>query len=86
MYALPSHTGDLPCDGQEIESPANSMPSSCQPQAVPADLGQYCSLQRRALDANAMEEVPLVSWTSTDSYGGLDMGHPKAFLAGLGPG
>ncbi len=49
----------------------------------PCRFGQYCSLHRRVLDKLGMEETPVVSWTSTDSYGGLKTSVRKRFWTAL---
>lgn len=49
----------------------------------PCRFGQYCSLDRRILDSMGKQHVPLVSWSSTDSYGGLDMATRRRFWVAL---
>lgn len=49
----------------------------------PCRFGQYCTLNRIVLDRVGWTDVPVVSWSSTDSYDGLSMKARRLFWWGL---
>ncbi len=49
----------------------------------PCRFGQYCTQNRIALDRMGWEEIPVVSWSSTDSYAGLSTKGRRLFWWGL---
>ncbi len=56
-------------DGGDPSRHALFMPTA----SGPCRFGQYCTLSRIVLDRMGWDQVPIVSWTSTNSYDGTDL-------------
>ena len=56
-------------DGGDPSRHALFMPTA----SGPCRFGQYCTLNRIVLDRMGWDQVPIVSWTSTNSYDGTDL-------------
>ncbi len=49
----------------------------------PCRFGQYCVLNRMVLDRLGWTDVPIISWTSEDSYAGLDLTTRRRLWTGI---
>ncbi len=67
---LGSFLSTIEKEGLQNEKHALFMPTA----TGPCRFGQYCTLDRIALDRQGMKDIPMMSWASEDSYGSDDKG------------